>query len=164
VTAPPGLPLRVYEAPPPPARERRLWGDPREVPPPGAIYWRQQFSGTIGPGPVSQAVATFEVPPHSRGVVREFSAEINDLLPTSNVTWALRVAGAPVPGWTYRQFPFSSPHVTITLISLADRVWVEIPGGSTVDVLITVVDATAYFIGAMVAGWTYPQDLETGSR
>jgi citrate lyase alpha subunit len=154
------LPLRVYQAPPPPARERRLWGDPREVPPPGAIYWREQFSGVIGPGPASQAVARFTVPPHSRGVVREFSAEINNLLGTSDVTWALRIGGSPVPGWTYRQFPFNSPHVSISLMTLTDRVWVEVPPGSTVDVLITVADATAYAVGAMIAGWTYPQDLD----
>jgi hypothetical protein len=140
-------------------RERRLWGDPRDVPPPGAIYWRQQFAGVIGPGPASQAVASFTVPPHSRGVVREFSADVNNLLPTSAITWALRIAGAPVPGWTFTAFPFGSPHVTIALITLTDRVWVEIPGGSVVDVLITVADGGTYQLGANIAGWTYPQDL-----
>lgn len=159
MTARPALPLRSYGAPPPPAPAVRLWADPRDIPPPGAIGFRQQFQGSLGPGPVSQAVAAFTVPPHSRGVVREFTADVNNLLGSSDITWSLRIAGAPVPGWTHRQFPFASPHVTIALIQQADRVYIEVPGGSTVDVLITVADGGTYLIGATIAGWTFPQDL-----
>jgi hypothetical protein len=161
-TARPDRPLWTYDSSEPPPPRRRLFGDPRDIPPPGAIGWRAQFSGTIGPGPTSQAVAAFTVPPHSRGVVREFSADVNNLLTSSAITWALRIGGAPVPGWTYTQFPFASPHVTISLLAITDRWGIEIPGGSTVDVLITVADGGTYQLGTNIAGWTFPADYLEG--
>jgi hypothetical protein len=52
--------------------------------------------------------------------------------------------------------------VTISLLSITDRWGIEVPGGSTVDVLITVSDGGTYQLGTNIAGWTFPADYLEG--
>lgn len=133
----------------------RLAYDPRVVPPRDAVGWRRQFAGTVGPGPTSTVAVTLTIPQHLRAVVREFVVDINNLLSTSDVSWSLQVNGGEVPGWTYRQFPFASPHVTVSLLSMQDQWPIEIPGNAVVSVLVTVGDANTYSIGVNIAGWLF---------
>jgi len=155
----PGRPRWVRpEAPPPERGLVPLWADPRDAPPPGSIGFRAQQQQTFA-GPTSAALAAFSSSSRSLGVIREYSLEINNLLASSVITFTLRVNGAAVPKWTYAQFPFSTPHISVSLLEPTDRDYIELPMNAQVDVFVNVADAASYLIGVSYSGWTYPQDL-----
>jgi len=155
----PGRPRWVRpEAPPPERGAVSLWADPRDAPPPGSIGFRAQAQQTFA-GPASGSLAAFTVSSRALGVIREYGVEINNLLASSLITVTLRINGAPVPKWTYTQFPFTTPHLTVSLLEPTDRDYIELPTNAAVDVFVNVADAASYLIGVNYSGWTYPQDL-----
>jgi hypothetical protein len=158
-TATPERPKFLTPAPAPDRAPVQLWGDPRDVPPPGSVAFRSQVSQILAVGPSNTGLAALQMPSRSRGVIRDYTVDIANLLPTSGITFTLRINGVPVAGWRYAQFPFASPHVGVSLIAFSDRNYVEVPNGATVDVLVSVTDAVAYFVGVDFAGWSYPEDL-----
>lgn len=146
----------------PPDRGRvPLWADPRKEPPPGHRRFTSQTplgGQSVGPGPgFSLAVAAFTLNAPVLGIIRELTFDVDGLLASSLITFALRVNAGPVAGYTYRIFPFVSPHVAVTYD--VNTTYVELPSRATVDVLVTVGDAQSYVIGVTIGGWDYPKDL-----
>lgn len=138
-----------------------LWGDPRDVPPPGHVKFRGQVQQLIGPGPTTVVVAPVQLSSRSLGVIREFRIDVANLLATSIIVVALQVNGAPEAAYRYQVFPFATPHLGVSLLEKSDREYVDLPTNALVNVAVTVTDAVQYLIGVDFAGWSYPEDLRT---
>lgn len=146
----------------PPDRGRvPLWADPRKEPPPGHRRFTTQTplgGQAIGPGPgFSVAVAGTRLSAAVVGIVREVTYEVNNLLPSSLITFALRVNQAPVSGYTYRFSAYGSPHASV--IYDVNTTFIELPSRGLLDVLITVADGGTYTAFVTLGGWDYPKDL-----
>ena len=112
-------------------------------------------------GPTSAVLAPVQLSSRSVGVIRELSFSVNNLLASSQVTFVLRINGAPVDGYTFAVFPFNTPHITISALEKGDREYVEAPTNASIDVAVTVADGGSYLVGVNYAGWSYPEDLRT---
>lgn len=122
-------------------------------------------TGTIvtGAGPVAATTVTgpFVLPINMVAVVREVTLNVNNLLTTSLVSFALRFNEAPVPGYDNLAIaPRAAASVAISYPP--ESVLVRIPDGATIDIAVTVLDAGSYQVTANYRGWWYPKDTLVG--
>ena len=158
-TPPPELQYR--ELPPTPVSIPKK--APWETPPPGAIPFigqeRAQLVGNAG-ADVTQSFAQVTTPSHLVGVIRELSFQVNSLVVTSDIKFALRFNQGPVQGYSFDVFPKSASH---DLIEYDPNVtFIRIPLEATIDVLarIRAGDVGIYLMGATIKGWWYAEDLD----
>jgi hypothetical protein len=86
--------------------------------------------------------------------------QINDVVQTSDVEFALRVNESPVLDATIKVFPKTASHdliefdPNVTMIRVAEF--------GTIDVRVTVFagDINTYLVGAVVRGWWYPEHFD----
>lgn len=155
IGAPPLPPEQAHWFPPPTVT-RPLRDPPWLIPPPGAINFNKEEIVSIA-GALSQAVAVRDTPDFMAGVIRELSYSINDVLLTTDVTFALRLSQAPQDGFIIKVFPkvvssdvyqFDPPTTVI-----------RIPSGAAMDVLVTVNDVQTYSVKVSYRGWWYDELL-----
>lgn len=102
-------------------------------------------------------IVTFTLPPTFVGWTQIFGLFI--LSPTANqdVTFTLKINGAPVEGWDNIQFP---PGVANFVVQNFADLQVRVPDGGTVSVVATNGSANAWTVGAKIAGWYHPLNEE----
>ena len=98
----------------------------------------------------------FTVPDGSVAYVRSFVLQVQNLLPTSAITFSLRVDGAAVPGWD-NIFVLPSNLATWIATYGPDETFLEVRPGKTVSIFVTIADAGVYSLGASMHGWTVAQ-------
>lgn len=137
---------------------RRLRGDPQVTPPRGYRALLEQSRLPVT-GPNTITLASFAVPRHMVGVIREVTFQVNDVVTSSDITFTIRTNQSPVTGYVYALFPRAASHITVEFDPYST--YVPLPDGALVDVQVRVVDIGTYLIGATLRGWLYPGDLET---
>lgn len=151
IGAPPLPPEQAHWFPPP-STIKPLRDAPWLIPPPDAINFNaDETASVVGPGTAILAVRN--TPPQFGGVVRELSYSINDVLLTTNVTFAFRFNQAPQDGFRRTIFP----KVVATDVIAFDppTTVIKIPLGASMDVLVTVADAQTYSVNVFYRGWWY---------
>lgn len=91
------------------------------------------------------------------GALRIVNVGITNLLLTSNIVFRIKIAGAPVEGWTWS--PFAQAIAVMLQEFPPESTLIEIPEGAKVDLTSTVLDAGAYDIDMMAQGWRYGRAL-----
>lgn len=137
---------------------------PDIYPPPGAQHFTAEgtLSGatiatTTAPGAV---LASFQIPPNEVAVVRDVTLSINSMLASTDVRWRLRFNGSLVSGWNdLTIFPRAAASVVATFPP--ESTLIEVPDGALTEMLVQVVDAGTYFVGATFHGWHYGKSVKT---
>jgi len=106
---------------------------------------------------------TFTVPLGSVGYIRSVVFQVQQVLVTSDIAFAVRVDQTPVQGWA--RVPVLPAAIAVWSQSWGpEEVYVEVQPGRTVDITVTVLDGGAYNVGAIMHGWTVPSALADASR
>lgn len=137
-----------------------------EVRPPAGtdfIVGGELAGATAATTPAVVPGVTFTVPLGSKGYVRSITLQVQNVLVTSVIRWALRDNAGAVPGW--QSIPTLSGAIAVWSQSWGpDEVYVPIEPGHTVDVSVTVTDGAAYTVGAIIHGWVVPIELANASE
>lgn len=159
----PTPPPELQHREPPPTPVSIPTAAPWEQPPPGAVPFisqeRAQLTGDALVD-VTQSFAQIVTPEHFVGVIRELSFQINDLVVTSDIEFALRFNQGSVQGYAFDVFPKSAAH---DLIEYDPNVtMIRIPLEAVIDVLarIRAGDIGIYLMGTTIKGWWYAEDLD----
>lgn len=133
---------------------------PWELPPPGAVNFIGEQSGSIGPGPATLRLASLVTPGHMVGVIREIQFEINNILATTVIRFELQFNGVTVPGFSRSLFPKAA---ATDVFQFDPRVtMLEVPANEPeISVLVRLTDGGTYTVGAMFRGWYYAQAIKT---
>ena len=106
---------------------------------------------------------TFTVPVGSVAYIRSLVLQVQQVLGTSDIAFAVRVDATPVPGW--QRIPVLPAVIAVWAQSWGpEEVYIEVQPGRTVDVSVTVLDGGAYNVGAILHGWIVPSALAVASR
>lgn len=112
----------------------------------------------VGPGPVTNVSVTgpFTLPDSCEGVIKTVNFYVDNLLLSSQITFALWASNSPVVGLgKYPVFPSQLPFFSVgfsrqtILLNLKDQV----------QVVVSVADGGSYTVGADVVGWYAPKEL-----
>lgn len=95
-------------------------------------------------------ILAFQTPPTFVGYIQIVSIYVLSPAATQNVTWTVRINGAPVPGYDNLLFPPGVANFGVRDYSDAQ---IRIPNGGLVTVTASNGSANAWTIGAKVAGW-----------
>lgn len=107
---------------------------------------------------VASPVLSFTVPTGQVGWLQQFSLYTLTQTAATTVQWTVRINGGPVPGFDAIQNP---PGIANFVYITADDMRVRVPGGATVDVLITNVGVGGpWVVGGDLAGWYHPESAE----
>lgn len=137
---------------------------PWVTPPPGAINFLGQERATVtgaAGADTTQILAQLNTPDHYRGVIRELAYQVNDVVVSSNIQFALRFSQGKIPGATLDIFPKSA---STDLIEFdPPTTMFRLPMNALIDVLVTVRagDIGTYLVGAVYKGWWYPEEMDT---
>jgi len=125
---------------------------PDQYAPPGSQnLYALSASQTVGPGPALVTLgAVTQLGVNQIARLAVWSVQVLNLLPTSLVTFRLRINGNPQPGLT-RQIP-AAP---LLVFARDFDVYLVTPQGATIDVQVQVDDAAAYQVQSFYTGWTY---------
>lgn len=107
-------------------------------------------------GGVVVGTCTFTVPGGSVAYLRSFILEVGNLLPTSLITFSVRIDGASIPGMNALQVIPANLAVFILAYG-PDEIFIEIPPGKVLEIAVVIADAGVYNLGASLHGWTVPQ-------
>jgi hypothetical protein len=102
-------------------------------------------------------VATFQTPPTFVGFVQILGLFILSPTALQDVTFTLKINGAPIEGWDNIQFP---PGVANFVVQNFADLQVRIPDGGLVTLVATNGNANAWTVGGKIAGWYHPQSEE----
>lgn len=127
------------------------------VPPPTALDFSASANASFGPGPATQTIATFTIPRGSIGVVRAISFQINNMLVTTIISFALTINEAPVPGWTYSIFPRAAANVVVSFGP--EETFVKVPDGALVGFQVIRTDAGTNLVGGLFHGWHFSKTI-----
>jgi hypothetical protein len=122
---------------------------------PGSVPFNRTGSAqTAGPNGKWAVPASIgmQVPPNNIGVVNSLEVGINNMTLATNIVFALRINRQPVQGFDSITL---IPRVAAYVGSVFAPIYVLIPQGAFVDVMITVVDNATYLVGASFYGWYY---------
>jgi hypothetical protein len=100
---------------------------------------------------------SFNVPATFVGYLQIFGIYILSPSAAQDVTFTLRINQGPVSGWDNLKFP---PGVANFVVQNFADLQVRIPDSAVVDVLVTNNNASAWTVGAKIAGWFHPQSEE----
>jgi len=113
--------------------------------------------------PAVVGAVSYQVPFGSIGYVRSLIFHVQQVLPTSRILWAVRVDGAPSPGW--QAIPTLPGAIAVWEQAWGpEEVYIEVEPGRTVDVQVTILDGGSYNVGAIMHGWIVPVALANASR
>jgi len=96
------------------------------------------------------SITSFQTPPTFVGYIQIFSIYVLSPTAVQDVTWTLRINGAPVSGWDNIFFP---PGVANFGVRDFSDIQVRIPNGALITVTASNGSANAWTIGAKIAGW-----------
>jgi len=149
-----------------------LPGFVRTVPPVNEVKPPQGQDFIVGGNVAGASVATtpavlpgtaFLVPQGSVAYIRSLVLQVQQVLGTSDIAFAVRVDGTPVPGW--QRIPVLPAVIAVWAQSWGpEEVYIEVQPGRTVEVSVTVLDGGAYNVGAILHGWIVPSALADASR
>ena len=129
----------------------------RFMPPPTAQDFVASANVSVGPGPVTVNIASFTIPRGSVGVIRSINFNINSMLVTTVVAFALMLNQGVAPGWSVNVFPRVAASVSISFGP--EETFIKVPDGSLVDLRITLTDAGTYLIGSTFHGWHFSKSV-----
>lgn len=112
------------------------------------------LAGVVG---TTVTIVTFTLPATFVGYVQIMGIYILSPTAAQNVTFRLRINGAPIQGWDNIQFP---PGVANFVVQNFSELQVPIPDGAQVSITATNNSADAWTVGAKVAGWYHPRSEE----
>jgi len=119
-------------------------------------FTAQDFTMILGAGigtTVSSAALSFRLPQSMVGWLQQFSIYVLASLPTTNITFQLRINEGPVAGFSKQPPPGAANIIVIDYNDLRVRV----PNGAKVDVLVTNNSAAGpWTVGGVIAGWYHP--------
>ena len=126
--------------------------------PPSGQDFTSNEQGILAAGAGSQLIVPAVVFPQQQvGVLRLMTIFVDAPLVTIDVSWILRINGGPVPGWTFKTFRRAATNLSIDFTGRVD-----IPQGSTVDVLIRNNNAAGpWDVGAQTSGWSWSTRVTT---
>lgn len=124
---------------------------PEEFPIPGAIeFQRNGFANLAGAGS-AVTLLRYDNPSSSYGIVRALGGGVDSMTAVTDVTFSLRVNGAPVPGWgQWRLFPGPAARVSGNVDT-----WVLLWPGDVVELVIINTDGALYTVGGSFSGWSW---------
>lgn len=108
---------------------------------------------------LASVALSFTVPTGQVGWLQQFA--MYSLTPTAltRVQWTVRINGGPVPGFDAMQTP---PGIANLIYVGSDDMRIRVPGGATIDVLITNLTAGGpWTVGGDLAGWYHPEGAES---
>lgn len=104
---------------------------------------------------VGDTAGQIRLPQGNVGRISSVIISITDMLPTTVVTFTLRINSAPVPGYAnIAMTPRTAPYVSNTFSAPACRVLV--PQGGQISAVFTNTDGGSYVVGMVVGGWFWP--------
>lgn len=127
------------------------------VPPSTAQDFSAAANASFGPGPLTQVIATFTIPRGSIGVVRSVSFQINNMLVTTLISFAVTINEAPYPGWTYSIFPRAAANVVVSFGP--EETFIKVPDGALVGFQVTRTDAGTNLVGGLFHGWHFSKSI-----
>lgn len=111
---------------------------------------------------VLSTTGAVQVPNGRHGYVRSLVLQVLNVLATTDVVFQLRVNGAGVNGWA--AIPVLPGVFTVWSESWgADELYVDIPAGMNVDVVVGVNDGGSYQLSAQLHGWHVPEAMAEAS-
>lgn len=134
---------------------------PQQVLPPNGVDFNRggslsgATSATTGTG-LRVGAAAYTVPQGSIAYLKGFDVQVNGLLPTSDISFALRVDGGALTGWD-DLFILPANVAVYSKTWGPDEIYLEIPPAKTFDIAVIVRDGGTYDIGASFHGWTVSQ-------
>lgn len=129
----------------------------RFMPPPTAQDFSASANQSVGPGPVTAVLATFQIPRGSVGVIRSLNFNINNMLATTVVALALTINQGVAPGWTYNIFPRAAASVALSFGP--EETYIKVPDGSLIGFQVILTDAGTYIIGGTFHGWHFSKSV-----
>lgn len=97
-----------------------------------------------------------ELPAGNIGRISSVLFSITDMLTTTDVTFTLRINGAPVPGYAgYKITPRVSPYVSNSFDDPSCRILLR--NGDKINVVYTNTDGGTYVVGCAITGWFWPE-------
>ena len=102
-------------------------------------------------------ITSFQTPPTFVGYVQVFSIYVLSPTALQDVTWTLRVNGAPVGGWDNVMFP---PGVANFGVRDFSDVQVRVTNGALITVTASNGSADAWTVGAKISGWFHSESEE----
>lgn len=110
----------------------------------------------LGGGTVQLTSLSLSLDQGTMGVIRGIDVYVNDMTPSTDVTFTLTFNGNPVPGYgNLKPFPRTAASVTQSF-----DVILYIPAGTTINVSVTDTDGAAYLVGYGYQGWTVPTNID----
>lgn len=104
---------------------------------------------------VGDTAGQVRLPQGNVGRISSVIISITDMLPTTVVTFTLRINSAPVPGYAnIAMTPRTAPYVSNTFSAPACRIL--IPQGGQISAVFTNTDGGSYVVGMVVGGWFWP--------
>ncbi len=132
-------------------------------PPTGNDFVKYTTTATVNAANSPFVVASYAVPDGSTGFLRSFELQVQNVLATSDIVWAIRIDRIPVPG--LGAIPVLAAVIPVWSQDWSsDEVFLEIPPASTLDLVVTVNDGAAYAIGGLFHGWIVPTSIAQASR
>lgn len=118
---------------------------------------RNVFSGALVAVAGTQLeVLSLTLPPTYIGWIQIFGLYILSPTASQDVSFSLRINGAPVEGWDSIQFP---PGVANFVVQNFSDLQVRVPNGGRISIVATNNNANAWTVGGKVAGW-YHSEIE----
>jgi len=109
-------------------------------------------------GGIVQSVAlSFTVPTGQVGWLQQFSLYTLTQTAATRAQWTVRINGGPVPGFDAAQNP---PGIANFVYITSDDMRVRVPGGATIDIVVTNLSGAALTVGGDLAGWYHPESAE----
>jgi len=104
---------------------------------------------------VGNTAGIVELPKGNVGRIASVIISLTDMLPTTNVTFTLRINSAPVPGYAnISMTPRTAPYVANTFGNPGCRILV--PQGAQISAVFSNIDGGTYVVGICVGGWYWP--------
>lgn len=108
------------------------------------------LAGVIG---TTVEITSFTLPETMVGWIQIFGLYILSPTALQDITFTLRVNGAPVSGWDNIKFP---PGVANFVVQNFSELQVRAPNSAKISVTATNNSANAFTIGAKISGWYHP--------
>lgn len=102
-------------------------------------------------------ITSFQMPPTFVGFLQIFGIFILSPTAVQDVTFTVRINGAPVEGWDNIQFP---PGVANFVVQNFSELQVRIPDSALVTLTASNGSANAWTIGGKLSGWYHPLSEE----
>lgn len=109
--------------------------------------YNSALAGVIG---ASVEILTLTLPATYVGWIQIFGIYILSPSALQNVTFTLKINGAPVEGWDNIQFP---PGVANFVVQNFSDLQVRVPDGGKISIVATNGSADAWTVGGKVSGW-----------